>query len=428
MPLSDFKNLSPRQIQFMRESIQSERSLQLAYGSVRSGKNFAGAIALMCFLRFEPVGYETSDFIFCGASIKAVYRILLKNLFELVGEDNYTYNRADGSGRIYDRAFYSFGFTNANSHEPIRGMDVGGLAGTEATFCHPDFFDESNLRLSYPGSKAFWDTNPGPPTHYLKQMLDDPEKAGEIQAHHFLLNDNPFIMKNPAYIRKLYAMYPPGTLLHKRMIQGEWAMAEGRIFDTYTDRHLIPRYAMPLVYDRKVVGIDYGTQNACVFLLIGIIGRTYYVIREYYYSGRETGVQQTTGQYLQDLLAFVRGEDVDGYYADPSAAYFIAEMDQAGLPVEKANNAVLPGIQAINTVLAENRMFLCKEDTPRLQKEMVSYVWDLKAQERGVEQPIKKADHGPDAARYAIATIEDGMETTSSVWDDLEREFLLNAA
>lgn len=423
MPLADFSRLSDRQRFYIRKSFKSPRPIQFAYGSVRSGKNFSEAIRLATYLRFEPFGHANSDFIFCGASIKAVYRILLRDIFELVGPDNFVYHTNDGSGRIFNRNFYSFGFTKANSHEPIRGMTAGGLAGTEATFCHPDFFDESNLRLSLPGAKAFWDTNPGPPSHYLKKILDDPTKAAEIQAYQFLLRDNPFVMQDTGFLRKVHAMYPPGSLLHRRMILGEWAMAEGRIFDTFADRHTIKRFRLPLRFDKLMVGIDYGTQNATVFLLIGLVGRTYYVIREYYYSGREAGVQQTSGQYLQDLLAFIRGERIDSIYADPAAAHFIAEMSQAKLPIKDTDNAVLPGIQTINTLLAEDRLFICEEGCPRLLDGMASYAWDTKAQERGIERPLKVDDHALDGLRYCLHSHEDSLDV-GSVWDELEREFL----
>lgn len=427
MPFNDLKDLSDRQVEYIRALFASEKANQLAFGSVRSGKNFAGAIALSMYLRFEPYGYEKSDFIFCGASIKAVYRILLRDIFDLVGPENYEYRSNDGSGRIFDREFYSFGFTNANSHHPMRGISAGGVAGTEATFMHPEFYDEIQARLSYPGAKALLDTNPGPPTHYLKKNIDDPAKRAEIELHHFVLQHNPWIMRDPAYIRRLYAMYPPGTMTHKRMILGEWAAAEGLVFDSFSDRHLIARTDLPKHYDRKVVGIDYGTQNACVFHLVGIIGRHYYFIRSYRYSGREEGVQQTTGQYLQDLLAFVRGEDIEGYYPDPSAAPFITEMDQADLLVEEAYNAVLPGIELMKTAFAEGRIHICKEDCPGLQQEIPGYVWDTKAGEKGKEQPVKKADHDIDAARYVVATLED-QAVDGSAWDEFERRLRLEQA
>lgn len=427
MPIQDFQGLGKKQLSFLENSVWSDRPVQFLYGSVRSGKNFVGAIRLAMFLANEPFGYENSDFVFCGASIKAVYRILLKDLFDLIGPENYKYNRQDGSGRIFNRDFYSFGFCKANSVEPLRGMSLGGLAGTEATFCHEDFYDETNLRLSYPGSKAFWDTNPGSPNHYLKKILDDPEKSKEIEAYHFLLENNPFIRRNKAYIRKLYRMYPPGTLLHKRMILGEWAMAEGVIYDSITSENKISRDQLPSNFDSYYVGVDYGTQNPCVFLLISVKGNVYYIIREYYYSGRETGIQQTPTQYRQDFKAWLGGIPIKGVFIDPSATYFITEMEQAGYPVEQADNSVDPGIKCLAELFAQNRLKYVAEDCPKFDKEITSYAWDKKRAENGKEQPLKTGDHGPDAARYTIFTLEDGREeeesNTEEYWEELIKEY-----
>jgi len=45
---------------------------------------------------------------------------------------------------------------------------------------------------------------------------------------------------------------------------------------------------------------------------------------------------------------------------------------------------------------------LIHENAKGLQKELSSYVWDEKAQERGEDKPLKMNDHGPDALRYVI--------------------------
>jgi hypothetical protein len=37
-----------------------------------------------------------------------------------------------------------------------------------------------------------------------------------------------------------------------------------------------------------------------------------------------------------------------------------------------------------------------------LVEELMGYSWDPKAQMKGEDKPIKKADHGPDALRYGL--------------------------
>lgn len=394
MPIADFKGLSERQWEYIERSVWSERDIQFLYGSVRSGKNFSNAIRLAMYLANEPEGYADSDFAFFGVSTKVVYRVLLRDIFDLVGEENYTYNRQDGSGRIFDREFFSFGFTKANSVEPLRGLTLGGFAGTEATFCHQDFFDESQLRLSYEGAKGFWDTNPGPPSHYIKQILDDPKKAENFEIHHFLLKDNPWIMANKKVVARFLSMYPPGTLLHKRMIEGKWAAAEGAIYDTITDANYIHESELPREFDGGIhVGIDHGYQNACVFLLIGLHAGTYYIFDEYYYSGTEKGMQQSDSDYLLDFKRFIEGHDVSGIFPDPNATGFIVELKKAGFAIEDVDNSVAPGIHCLIGLFGNNRIKIVKAKCPKTSEQLLGYRWCPKAQSKGKEVPIKKDDH-----------------------------------
>ena len=45
-----------------------------------------------------------------------------------------------------------------------------------------------------------------------------------------------------------------------------------------------------------------------------------------------------------------------------------------------------------------------KNNCPMTCDEIVSYVWDEKAKQRGVEQPLKVKDHACDAFRYYCKT------------------------
>nr|WP_282916569.1 hypothetical protein [Streptomyces exfoliatus] len=68
-----------------------------------------------------------------------------------------------------------------------------------------------------------------------------------------------------------------------------------------------------------------------------------------------------------------------------------------------ANNAVLDGIRTMSSLLSAGKLVVhssCKA----LIGEMPGYAWDDKAAEKGEDKPIKVADHGVDALRYAIFT------------------------
>jgi hypothetical protein len=89
---------------------------------------------------------------------------------------------------------------------------------------------------------------------------------------------------------------------------------------------MLPAFS-DLASEDVCISLDYGTMNAFAALLWVRQGRVWYAVREYYYSGREKGVQKTDEQYAQDMetwIADVIPETALRVIIDPSAASFIA--------------------------------------------------------------------------------------------------------
>ena len=151
------------------------------------------------------------------------------------------------------------------------------------------------------------------------------------------------------------------------------------------------------------VSIDYGTQNATVFLLWAKYEENWYCIDEYYYSGRDESKQKSDDKYLKDLNYFVEGKKVK-IIVDPSAASFIALLRENGYKVIKAKNNVIDGIRATQTAMNEGKIYF-SSNCKNLFAEFASYIWDEKAADRGEDKPIKQHDHACDALRYFVYTI-----------------------
>ena len=194
----------------------------------------------------------------------------------------------------------------------------------------------------------------------------------------------------------------------KRYIMGEWAAAEGIIYDMFDDaRHVrdIKDFFQILINGNRYVSCDYGTQNATVFLLWnkGKDGK-WYCIREYYYSGRDNGKQKTDSEYADDLKEWLDGTKIRAMIVDPSAASFIAELRKRGIKVLKANNDVLDGIRMVGMLLNLEKLVFASSCVETI-KEFASYIWDEKAADRGEDKPIKQHDHSMDAVRYFCSTV-----------------------
>jgi len=155
---------------------------------------------------------------------------------------------------------------------------------------------------------------------------------------------------------------------------------------------------------KKIIACDYGTGNPTVFLLLDVDGEKIHVQDEYYYSGRETGVQKTDSQYAADMMKFIEKNGIrrnDEIIVDPSAASFIVELRQRGLNVQKANNAVIDGIRNVSMKLSKNEISVDPECEKTIE-EFHTYSWDENAQNKGEDKPLKENDHCMDALRYGV--------------------------
>lgn len=150
------------------------------------------------------------------------------------------------------------------------------------------------------------------------------------------------------------------------------------------------------------VACDYGTTNPFVALLFGAgsDGMTY-VLDEWRWDSRQRGRQMTDPEYSAALGEWVGARQLAAVYPDPSAASFRLQLrrDHDEWAVKNADHDVLDGLRFVAQLLGQDRLRVLS-GCAGLRGEIEGYVWDDKAQARGEDQPLKRADHGPDALRY----------------------------
>ena len=311
------------------------------------------------------------------------------------------------------------GAEKASQVAKILGSSIKYCYGDEIAKWNKQVFEVLKSRLDKDYSCFDGACNPESPNHWLKEFIDDPELDAYIQKYQIF--DNPFLPKS--YVDNLCKEYA-GTVYYDRYILGEWALAEGLIYPMYKDA-LVD--SLPTSEDGEempisdyCVSVDYGTMNAFAAILWGRIGATWYAVKEYYYSGRETGTQKTDQEYAEDLEKWIadvweerKKAPMHSYLGgstvgrietiiDPSAASFIALLKKSEWSkVRSANNAVLDGIRDTAVALQTGKIKLLRPAMPNLIKEMGGYVWDDSEVE---ERPVKVDAHGCDAMRYFCET------------------------
>jgi PBSX family phage terminase large subunit len=373
--------------------LQSMARLNIWEGSVRSGKTIASIVRWLEYIKTGPQG----DLLMAGKTERTLKRNILDVIEDVVGTKNFKYNRGLGEVYIFGRKVYIAGANDERSESKIRGMTLAGAYGDELTLWPESFFKMLLSRLSVKGAKLFGTTNPDSPYHWLKTEYIDNDNIN-IKVFHFEIEDN--LSLDHEYVEELKKEYT--GLWYKRFIQGLWVLAEGVVYDMFDERkHVIVEIPE---CDRYWVAIDYGTNNPTVFLLQGQKGNVFYTLKEYYYDSVKAGRQKTDAEYSKDLKEFIGNKHITNIVVDPSAASFIAQLRKDGFfNVKKADNEVLDGIRYVSTLLSNNRYFI-HESCKNLIKEKASYVWDIKAQQKGEDKPLKQNDHASDAERYGLFT------------------------
>lgn len=376
----------------------------IADGSIRSGKTVSMALS---FVMWAMACFEEQNFAMCGKTIGSFRRNVLMVLKLMLKSRGYKVkdHRADNYLEISYKGnvnyFYIFGGKDERSQDLIQGITLAGVLFDEVALMPESFVNQATGRCSVDGSKFWFNCNPDGPYHWFKTGWIDKVAEKNILYLHFTMDDNLSLTEK---IKKRYASLYSGVFF-QRYILGLWVVAEGVIYDMFSEaKHIIDNITH--ISDEKYyVSCDYGTQNATVFLLWKSEGGgKWCCIDEYYYSGRDESAQKTDNAYADDLGAFINGRKIEAVVIDPSAASFIALLKQRGYRIKKARNDVLDGIRFTGTLLNLQKILFHRSCKNTIQ-EFSSYIWDAKACERGEDKPIKQHDHAMDAVRYFCYTV-----------------------
>ena len=413
----DWKPFSKKHKAYIKNALKNRMSV--AEGAIRSGKTIDHCIIAAMYLETCPDKIHLAS----GSTIgNAKLNIGVCNGYGLEHlfagrckwgkfRDNEALFIATKTGQ---KVVIFAGGAKADSYKRILGNSYGLWIATEIN----EHYDSEDSRTSFikvafgrqlaaKQPLVLWDLNPCNPGHKIYSDYIDLYKSqyvGGYQYQHFTIADNLSISKFRRM--EIESQYVKGSVWYRRDILGERCIAEGLIYPMYEKAVCrledLPAETTPSEY---VLSMDYGTQNAFAAYLFGKIDKVWYALREYYYSGRESKVQKTDGQYLNDLVAFIydiqTGRRIKTII-DPSAASFIALLKkfEHRFNVIKADNDVADGIRETANALDNGYVKICS-NCECLVSELSGYTWDPKAEE---DKPIKENDHGCDALRYFVKT------------------------
>ncbi len=383
--------LSPTQMCAIQEA---DARMNFLMGAVRSGKTFASIIILIDLINNSPPG----DGMVVGVSRGTIQRNIVKDLYNFLGWPMPTENRTTVS--MYGRNIHFIGCKDERSVSVIQGSTLAFAYVDELPKIPRPVFKMLQSRCSIKGARIVVTGNPEGPRHWVKtEYLDN--KDIDIKHFKFVLEDNPSLdQKFKDDIRKEYT-----GVWFKRFILGEWAAAEGLIYDSFNEDNMYEgSHHNPAYY---IAGIDYGTSNATCCLLAAIYPKGFpkvKIVKEYYYDSRVTGRGKTDSELAIDVYEMLKTcPNLRTLYVDPSALSFRLELERKNLPVQEADNDVINGIKTVSTMMY-NKQICVNRSCKNLIDSIYSYIWDDKAAEKGEDAPRKEFDHASDALRYLIYT------------------------
>lgn len=401
-------------IEFSRKQLQyfakAKHRFNFKVGAVRSGKSFGDIAQVIAYRILERKGKSGLNVIL-GVSKATIERNVLQPMREIYGSDRIGNVNNKNIAILFGEEVHCLGAEKVSQVAKIQGASIKYCYGDEIAKWNREVFEIIPSRLDKAYSCMDGACNPEHPMHWLKAFIDRKDIDSYVQ--HYTIFDNPFLPKS--FVDSLCKEYE-GTVYYQRFILGLWALAEGLVYPSFRDAILGDLNAYQGDPDEYALSIDYGTQNAFAALLWEKHGNTWIAVDEYYHSGRDTGVQKTDEEYVDDLDIFTKSiiekrqkqaNEYRTYFkkiktiVDPSAASFITALDRRKFySVIKADNDVLDGIQETHTCMKRGYIKILRS-CKSLIAELNGYVWDDKSDE---DRPIKVNDHACDSMRYLVHT------------------------
>lgn len=275
-----------------------------------------------------------------------------------------------------------------------------------------------------PYAQTIGDANPSYPTHWMYQRE-------EIRIFYSQHTDNPALYnqetgKVTEQGKKTISILQALTgSRRQRLYEGKPSQAEGVIFEDWNEAiHYIYKKDLPQCY-RFIAGQDWGYihPGALGVWAIDNDGRMYLIAQIY-------RTKKTINWWKKRAIELNEEFGLEAIACGPDQPAYIDEYRQAGLNAIAANNSVLPGINAVQEMLADAidnkpRMYVARDNLRyadqdlidnkrphKVEDEFPAYVW---ADSKNKEQPVKKDDDGMDMTRYATMYANEPMVTLEAI-------------
>jgi PBSX family phage terminase large subunit len=218
--------------------------------------------------------------------------------------------------------------------------------------------------------------------------------------------DNPYTPQE--YKDTLLSEYT-GMFL-KQEIYGEFVGFEGQVYSQFRqDLHVIKEDPAPEKIREWTYGVDWGWRHPMVCLLIAYDNDgNAYVLHEFYESN--VTVDTLIEWFKTKREEIGKTHNISTGYGDPAEPQFIQAFNNAGIPMQAADHAIIPGINEVSKMLEPDKTtgkprLYVHERCANTIDEFGRYRFkDVIEGQASQENPLKIHDDAMDAMRYVIKT------------------------
>ena len=285
-------------------------------GAVRSGKTLAMGLG---FFLWAMLSFHKQRFGICGKTIQSLRRNVLAEILPRLSQMGMTWKEKRSENLLTvtfhgrENRFYIFGGRDESSASLIQGITFAGILLDEVALMPQSFVEQACARCSVTGSRLWFNCNPAGPTHWFyRSWIQEAGKRNCLRLH-FTMEDNPSLSTE---IRQRYERLYTGVF-YRRYILGQWAQAEGRVYDFFDAGMVKP--APVEGYRKWYVSCDYGTVNPTSMGLWGLKDGVWYRVKEFYFNSRQAQRQMTDEEYALELKTLTGDRTVEAVIVDSNS-------------------------------------------------------------------------------------------------------------
>ena len=360
-------------------------------GGFGSGKTVCNVLAGLQYAQEHPGSqgmWVSASYPLLMRSILVEWELWRRRIEEAVGQPLVAdYNRANHRIELLNGSVIWMG--TADKPDSLYGTTLAWIGADEIALWRREAWDIMLSRLRQPGFPAqAWATYTPYGKGWWTEVFepDSPQRLHGSELFRISTGDNPAIGEE--YLGYLRGRYSGKWAL--QYIDGFAQEFEGLVWPGLTGCETTD--PLPEKWRRVVAGVDWGWTHPFVIELLGedLQGQPW-AFGEHY----ET--MQSPEQMVAAALERQRVFNVETWYCDPSEPGNIAAFRRAGLNAVAADNAVIPGITSVASLIDRD---LRVSDCPHLLRE--SYCWEQKRDGTfRQDKPRKEDDNGADSLRYA---------------------------